>query len=217
MHRLKSILVVLAVVSLGAATVAFAQDDGDRRGDRGGWKDDDRGDRGRWKDDDDDRGRRGRTARAALRNAAGDRVGKVFFKQRRGGDEVLVFGRARNLTPGFHGFHIHTTGVCEPPFTSAGGHYNPDGASHRDHAGDMPSLLINGDGRGFVAFATDRFTIDELRAGDGSAVMVHAGSDNFANIPTRYRSPASPPEGGPDPETLATGDAGSRMACGVVR
>jgi Cu-Zn family superoxide dismutase len=226
-HRLKSILVLLAVVTLGAATVAFAQDrgrddDGDRRGDdRGGWKDDDRGDRGRWDDDDDDdddRGDRGRRrfARAALRNAAGERVGKVFFKQS-GDDEVLVFGRARNLPPGFHGFHIHTTGICEPPFTSAGGHYNPDGASHRDHAGDMPSLLINGDGSGFVAFATDRFTIDELRSGDGSAVMVHSASDNYANIPNRYRSPGSPPEGGPDAETLATGDAGSRMACGVVR
>jgi Cu-Zn family superoxide dismutase len=229
-YRLKSILVLLAVVTLGAATVSFAQDrgdddDGDRRGDnRGGWKDDDRGgDRGRWDDDDDDdddrgdRGRRGETARAALRNAAGDRVGKVFFRQDRGSDEVLVFARARDLPAGFHGFHIHTTGVCVPPFTSAGGHYNPDGASHRDHAGDMPSLLINNDGRGFVAFATDRFTIDELRSGDGSAVMVHAGSDNFANIPNRYRSPASPPEGGPDAETLATGDAGSRQACGVVR
>ena len=215
MHRLRSILVLLALVTLGAATVAFAQgdddDDRDRRGDHGGkWKDDD--------DDRGDRGRRGRFATATLRNAAGERVGNVFFEQRGRDGTVVVFGRARDLPAGFHGFHVHTTGLCDAPgFTTAGGHYNPEGTTHRDHAGDMPSLLINSDGEGFISFATDRFTISELLAGDGSAVIVHAAADNFANIPNRYRSPASPPQGGPDPETLATGDAGSRLACGVVR
>jgi superoxide dismutase, Cu-Zn family len=214
-HRLKSILVVLAVVSLGAATVAFAQGGDDRRG----WKDDDdRGDRGGWKDDDrGDRGRRGRTATATLRNAAGQRIGQVYFKEKRRDGSVLVFGRADGLAPGFHGFHVHQTGQCVAPFTTAGGHYNPDGATHRDHAGDMPSLLINSDGDGFVGFATDRFTLSELRDADGSAVIVHELADNYANIPTRYRSPDSPPQGGPDAPTLATGDAGSRVACGVVR
>ena len=209
MHRLRSIVVLLAVVTLGAGTLAFAQDGGDdddRRGDyRGGWK------------DDDDRGRSGRFATATLRDAAGERIGTVFFKQRGRDGTVLVFGRARDLPAGFHGFHVHTTGLCDAPgFTTAGGHYNPEGSTHRDHAGDMPSLLINSDGEGFIGLATDRFTISELVADDGSAVIVHAAADNFANIPDRYRSPASPPQGGPDPETLATGDAGSRLACGVV-
>jgi superoxide dismutase, Cu-Zn family len=221
-YRLKSILVLLAVVTLGAATVAFAQG----RDDRGGWKDDDdRGYGDRWDDDDDDdddddrgdRGRRGRTASATLRNAAGDRIGQVFFKEKRRDGSVMVFGRAEDLPPGFHGFHVHAVGQCVPPFTTAGGHYNPDGATHRDHAGDMPSLLINEDGEGFVAFATDRFSISELRDADGSAVIVHELADNYANIPTRYRSPDSPPQGGPDAATLSTGDAGSRQACGVVR
>jgi Cu-Zn family superoxide dismutase len=223
-HRLKSILAVLAVLTLGAATVAVAEGDGDhdRAGDdSGGWSDDDRGDRGRWRDDDDrgNRGRRGRFATATLRNAAGERIGRVFFEQRGRDGTVVVFGRARELPAGFHGFHVHTTGRCDPPgFTTAGGHYNPmEDSTHRDHAGDMPSLLINSDGEGFVGFATDRFTISELLAGDGSAVIIHAAADNFANIPNRYRPPASPPQGGPDRETLATGDAGSRLACGVVR
>jgi superoxide dismutase, Cu-Zn family len=220
-HRLRSILVLFAVVTLGAVTVAFGQgggEDRDRGGDHGGgWSDDDRGDRGRWRHDDD-RGDRGRFATATLRNAAGERIGNVFFKQRGRDGTVVVFGRARDLPAGFHGFHVHTAGRCDPPgFTTAGGHYNPDGSTHRDHAGDMSSLLINSDGKGFIGFATDRFTISELLAGDGSAVIVHAAADNFANIPNRYRSPASPPQGGPDPETLATGDAGSRLACGVVR
>jgi Cu-Zn family superoxide dismutase len=114
------------------------------------------------------------------------------------------------MPPGFHGFHIHTTGRCEPPdFTSAGGHLNPTGADHGDHAGDLPSLLVNEDGRGLLAAVTDRFSLAELRDDDGSAVMVHSGRDNFANIPARY--------GGPDAETRSTGDAGSRLACGVVR
>jgi Cu-Zn family superoxide dismutase len=223
-HRLRSILVLLAVVTLGAATVAFARGDGDDR-DRGGdqgaaWSDDGRGDRsGRGQDDQGDRGRRGRFAMATLRNAAGERVGHVFFRQQGRDGTVVVFGRARDLPAGFHGFHVHTIGLCDPRagFTSAGGHYNPEGTTHRDHAGDMPSLLINSDGEGFVGFATDRFTLSELLAGDGSAVIVHAAADNFANIPNRYRSPASPPQGGPDVDTLATGDAGGRLACGIVR
>ena len=221
MHRLRSMLVLLAVVTLGAATVAFAQgdDDRDRRGEHsGGWKDD-RGDRGRWRGDDDreDR-RRGRFATATLRDAAGERIGSVFFKQRGRDGTVVVFGRARDLPAGFHGFHVHTTGRCDAPgFTTSGEHYNPEGTTHRHHAGDMPSLLINSDGEGFIGFETDRFTISELLADDGSAVIVHDAADNFANIPNRYRSPASPPQGGPDPETLATGDSGSRLACGVVR
>jgi Cu-Zn family superoxide dismutase len=58
-------------------------------------------------------------------------------------------------------------------------------------------------------FETDRFTIRQLRDADGSAVMVHAAADNFANIPPRY--------GTPDDETKNTGDAGARAACGVIR
>jgi Cu-Zn family superoxide dismutase len=50
---------------------------------------------------------------------------------------------------------------------------------------------------------------------DGSAVIVHADSDNYANIPDRYRSSNGQP--GPDAETLEAGDSGSRVACGVVR
>ena len=115
-----------------------------------------------------------------------------------------------DLPAGFHGFHIHTIGRCDAPgFTTAGGHFNPTGATHGAHAGDLPSLLVTGDGEAFLATATDRFSIADLRDADGSAVMVHSGLDNFANIPARY--------GGPDQETLNTGDAGSRLACGVVR
>jgi Cu-Zn family superoxide dismutase len=155
-------------------------------------------------------GKRAHFATATLRDAAGDKVGRVWMHEDRRSGTVRLLASVRGLAPGFHGFHIHTTGLCDPPsFTSAGGHFNPTGAPHGSHAGDLPSLLINGDGTGMLATATDRFSIADLRDADGSAVMVHSGPDNFANIPPRY--------GTPDQETLNTGDSGTRVACGVVR
>jgi superoxide dismutase, Cu-Zn family len=160
---------------------------------------------------DDDRW--GRRATAALRDANGDRIGRAVFKERHG--KVEVSAEVWSATPGFHGFHVHAVGVCEPPFTSAGGHYNPAGVGHGDHAGDLPSLLVNEDGTGELEFETDRFTLGDLFDADGSALLVHAGRDNYANIPDRYISqPSGMP--GPDADTLATGDAGARAACGVV-
>jgi Cu-Zn family superoxide dismutase len=155
------------------------------------------------------RGHDGRVATAKLMDASGRRVGRVWMSQRRNG-AVLLVARVFNLTPGFHGFHVHTIGRCDPPaFTTAGGHLNPTGAPHASHAGDLPSLLVNRDGTALLATTTDRFSIADLRDADGSAVMVHSGPDNFANIPPRY--------GTPDQETLNTGDSGTRVACGVVR
>jgi superoxide dismutase, Cu-Zn family len=163
--------------------------------------------------DDDERSER-RTAATTIHDATGQRVGVAFFRERQG--EVAVTGAVRGLAPGFHGFHVHAVGVCVPPFTSAGGHFNPTGDDHGDHAGDLPSMLVNEDGTGELHFATDRFTLDNLFDADGSALMVHAGRDNYANIPAdRYiqRETGVP---GPDAATLATGDAGARAACGVI-
>lgn len=155
------------------------------------------------------RGHHGRSASARLRDASGRSVGRVWMRQRRDGSVQLI-ARVFNLTPGFHGFHVHAVGRCDPPgFTTAGGHFNPAGAPHASHAGDLPSLLVNRDGTALLATETDRFSIADLRDADGSAMMVHSGPDNFANIPPRY--------GVPDQETLNTGDSGTRVACGVVR
>jgi superoxide dismutase, Cu-Zn family len=131
------------------------------------------------------------------------------------GQSVIVRAEVEGLTPGFHGFHVHSIGECVAPFTSAGGHYNAAAVGHGSHSGDMPSLLVLDDGTGQLQFATDNFTTAELFDADGTAIIVHALPDNFANIPTRYQSTT---EGtfGPDSATLATGDAGSRVACGVV-
>jgi superoxide dismutase, Cu-Zn family len=167
-------------------------------------------------DDDDDDDGDSRHARAQLRDQAGRPVGVVKLTQEGRGDKVQVRAVAFNLPAGFHGFHVHAVGECVPPFTSAGGHYNPTGADHGDHAGDMPVLLVNQDGSAELRFTTDRFTVRELFDADGSAIIVHADRDNLANIPERYHSHTEDVFG-PDSATLATGDAGARHACGVVR
>jgi Cu-Zn family superoxide dismutase len=201
MARMRTTLLVIAALMLIGATAAFTggekREGGNHHGDRSS-----HGGKGH-------HGKRDRHALAILKNAAGTKVGHVWLHERRDGT-VALLARARDLPPGFHGLHIHTTGLCDAPgFTTAGGHLNPAGTSHSAHAGDLPSLLVNADGRAMLATITDRFSISDLRDADGSAVMIHSGPDNFANIPARY--------GPPDEETLNTGDSGSRIACGVVR
>ncbi len=198
MPRIRSGLVVVAVLALAGSTMAVAdsQDPG-----RTGVPYRDNGDRSR---------AHGRVASATLTDAAGRRVGHVSMYERRWDGVVRLVARVRDLPAGFHGFHVHGVGRCDAPaFTTAGGHFNPSGAPHGAHAGDLPSLLVNDDGTAVLKTVTDRFSIADLRDADGSAVIVHAGPDNFANIPARY--------GGPDQESLSTGDSGSRIACGVVR
>jgi Cu-Zn family superoxide dismutase len=151
----------------------------------------------------------GNDAKAVMRDAGGARIGHVTLERDDG--EVVVRAQVRGLTPGFHGFHIHSVGECVAPFTSAGGHHNPGAASHAGHAGDMPVLLVKENGRAEARFSTDRVTTTSLFDADGSAIIIHAGPDNYANIPTRY-APA-----GPDATTLGTGDAGGRVACGVLQ
>jgi Cu-Zn family superoxide dismutase len=127
------------------------------------------------------------------------------------GDAVQIIVRVHgDVAAGFHGFHVHAVGVCAAPFSTAGGHYNPGGATHRDHAGDLPVLYIDGDGEAHARFSTDRFAIEDLFDTDGSAFILHANADNYANIPTDRYDPD------PDATTLGTGDAGARIACGVI-
>jgi superoxide dismutase, Cu-Zn family len=154
-------------------------------------------------------------ARADLHNVAGQQIGEVVFE----GEGKYAYRVEVDINeptvPGlgnYHGLHIHTSGVCDPlsSFTSAGAHLNPDGVAHGAHKGDLPSVLLTTEGEGYAEFETDRLDIDMLldEKVDGSAVVLHTGSDNFANIPTAY---------GPLlPSTLNTGDAGSRYACGVI-
>jgi Cu-Zn family superoxide dismutase len=167
-------------------------------------------------------------AAARLKDVEGDFVGWVRFEAQEGG-VVEVEAKVDGVKPPgeFHGFHLHTTGKCDPdavdpatdevvPFYSAGGHFNPTSEIHGEHAGDFPVLLVMKNGQAEEKFETDRFRLSQLFDKDGSAVIVHAGRDNYANIPDRYHSHEFDVFG-PDELTKATGDAGDRFACGVVR
>jgi len=163
---------------------------------------------------------------AFITNTEGDEIGTISFGEvtdeiirnmdlpKETSRSILIMVRVEGLTPGFHGLHIHSVGVCEPSderaFVSSGGHLALEGQRHPDHAGDLPSLLVLEDGVAVSMFVTDRFTLEDLVDLDGSAVIVHATADNFANIPVDRYDPLA------DEITLTTGDSGGRVACGVI-
>jgi len=161
-------------------------------------------------------------ARAALHNAAGVKIGTVEFKGTgTNAERVEVEIALPAGDPGggtYHGLHVHTVGQCVAPFTSASSHWNlVTDAKHGHHTGDLPSVLIGSDGKAYAEFETHRFDVTELFDGDGSAVVLHAGPDNFGNVPIasdRYADPNNWYNAATG--TGATGDAGSRYACGVV-
>lgn len=160
-------------------------------------------------------------AQAALTTPEGTQIGTVSFAV--DGTVVRVTADVAGLPPGFKGFHIHAIGKCEPNsanptdpskvgnFLSAGGHLGAGTAAHPGHQGDLSSLQVRADGSAELVTTTDAVNMAAVLDSDGSAVMVHAGPDDFGNIPTRY-APT-----GPDAETQATGDSGGRAACGVVK
>ncbi|MEF2551052.1 superoxide dismutase family protein [Aurantimonas sp. A2-1-M11] len=118
---------------------------------------------------------------------------------------LLLKADLTNIADGEHGFHVHETGVCEGDFTSAGGHYNPTDKDHGYmaeggyHAGDMPNFTATNGAATFETLAP-ALTLTggdaPLNDADGSAIMVHGGADDYTSQPS--------------------GDAGERVACGVV-
>jgi Cu-Zn family superoxide dismutase len=159
-------------------------------------------------------------AHAVLRDANNVVVANVRFGTHTVGSRIQVTGVG--LTTGIHGFHVHANndpsngdGCVGPTFVSADGHYNPSGGVHPNHAGDMPVLFFSTAQAAFAGsptfgyndFISSNFTPEEVK---GKAIIIHALPDNCANIPTRYTPQP------PDATTLGTGDAGGRVACGVI-
>ncbi|TQK30361.1 superoxide dismutase family protein [Arthrobacter sp. SLBN-53] len=155
------------------------------------------------------------TLTAELKTADGTDVAKATIDFTGGFATVTVETTAAGeLTPGFHGLHIHQVGSCEGDFTSAGGHFQADGHSGHPSSGDLSSLQVRSDGSAKLVTTTDAFTAEELLAGTKTAIVIHEKADNFGNIPPeKYQQINGTP--GPDQQTLATGDAGGRVACGV--
>ena len=143
------------------------------------------------------------TARADLRDINGNSVGSITLTQTRHG--VLLTGDLSSLPPGLHAIHVHDTGRCEPPFTSAGGHYNPAQRAHGfrnangNHAGDLPNFSVGTNGTGHVEVISRDLSLASgfgLFNPNGTSIVVHAGPDDYQTDPA--------------------GNSGNRIACGVV-
>lgn len=122
------------------------------------------------------------------------------------GREVRLVADVTGVSPGLHGIHLHTVGQCEAPaFTSAGGHLNPFGKQHGtenpagSHLGDLPNIDADAAGNGsinVVLHSSREEILNSLFDADGTAVVVHAGPDDYKTDPA--------------------GNSGGRIACGVL-
>lgn len=143
------------------------------------------------------------TKAVAVLNALGSSgvSGSVTFSKAEGG--VKVSAKVSGLKPGAHGFHVHEFGDCTAADgASAGGHFNPSGEPHagphdaQRHAGDMGNIDAGADGVATVAYVDSRATLEGPGSILGRGVIVHANAD--------------------DMKTQPTGNAGGRVACGVI-
>ncbi len=145
------------------------------------------------------------TAKVALKDAAGKDVGRIELVQMPTG--VLLKMSLKGFPAGDRAFHIHAVGKCEPPFASAGPHFNPGNKKHGleaadgAHAGDMPNLHIPASGELVIEIANPMISLVKGRPNsvfdaDGSAIVIHAAADDYKSDPA--------------------GNAGDRIACGVI-
>lgn len=137
----------------------------------------------------------GAAARIQGGSAAPSLQGKALFYQRPAGVlvEIEVSGLPQNSETGFFALHIHTGGDCGgADFADTGAHFNPSGAQHPMHAGDLPPLLSAG-GRAYMTVLSNRFTLPEIL---GKTVVIHSHPDDF--------------------HTQPAGAAGEKIACGVI-
>jgi Cu-Zn family superoxide dismutase len=171
------------------------------------------------------------TLTAEINSASGSQVAAatIEFKDNDGFATITVQTVAPGLlSPGMHGIHIHAVGKCEVnsvgpsggapgDFLSAGGHLQAGGsAAHPGHGGDLSSLQVRGDGTAMLVTTSNAFDRADLLDGGGTAFIIHESADNFANIPADRYQQIDGGATGPDAVTLATGDSGKRVACGVI-
>jgi superoxide dismutase, Cu-Zn family len=146
------------------------------------------------------------SAHADIVNAKGEKIGSATLRGTKGGVRIAL--RVSQLPPGTHAVHVHAVGKCEgPDFKTAGGHFNPEGKKHGTqnpegpHAGDLPNFEVGQDGKGKASVLASRVTLGDgpnsLFHPDGTALVIHEKADDYKTDPA--------------------GNAGARIACGVVQ
>jgi len=139
---------------------------------------------------------------AVLHPTKGSTVeGTVTFSK--SGDEMTIVADITGLTPGKHGFHIHEFGDCSSPDgKAAGGHFNPTNNPHaghnvaQRHEGDMGNIEADSSGKAHLELTDTMMTMSGEKSIIGRGVIVHEKADDLKSQPT--------------------GDAGGRVACGVI-
>ncbi|KAB7496026.1 Superoxide dismutase [Cu-Zn] [Armadillidium nasatum] len=123
---------------------------------------------------------------------------------------IMIKGRVTGLAPGVHGFHIHERGDLGNACQNAGGHFNPFGMNHGGpndairHVGDLGNILADASGTANINIIDAQPSLNPIsKAYIGNlAIVIHSGTDDLGR--------------GGNEESLKTGNAGSRVACGVI-